>query len=325
MTTQKAIRIHKAGDFDVVQFDTDVPVPEISETQVLVKNSYAGINFIENYFRIGLYPAKYPLILGREGAGEVVKVGSKVTNFAIGDKVGYLSVDSYAEFTAVESNGMITKLSKSISEETAAASLVQGLTALTFLREAHKVERGDYVLIYAAAGGAGSIFVQLAHRIGAHVIGVVSTEKKAEIAKNFGAEFVINRKTEDIAKRVHEITKGAGVIAVFDSIGAATFDTSLECIARKGTFVSFGNASGPVPPVKLLTLTPKNIKICRPTVLHYVQTPEEWNSYTNELFGLISEGHIKIEISKVYPLSDVRKALEDLSSAETTGKLLVKI
>lgn len=325
MSVQKAIRIHKTGDFDVVQLDTDVPIPKISETQVLVKNSYAGINFIENYFRLGLYPAKLPLILGREGAGEIVQVGSKVTNFTVGDKVGYLSTESYAEYTAIESNGKLSKLPSNISEEQAAAAILQGLTALTFVNEAYKVQKGDYILVYAAAGGAGSIFVQLGHLLGAHVIGVVSTAEKAEKAKKNGAEFIINYKKEDIAERVKEITNGAGVAAAFDSVGKATYEATLASLARKGTFVSFGNASGPVPPVNILTLTSKNLKILRPTVISYITTEEEWEHYSTELFRLLSNGDIKVEISKVYPLAQVGKALEDLSSGTTTGKLVVKI
>lgn len=323
-STQKAIRVHKTGDFDVVQLDTDVPVPTISETQVLVKNSYFGINFVENYFRAGLFPAKLPLILGREGAGKVVEVGSKVTQFAIGDSVGYISPDSYAEYTAVETSS-VTKLPHNVSEKDAAASLVAGLTALTFLKETYPVKKGDYILVYSAAGGVGSFFVQLGKLYGAHVIGVVSTEEKAKIAREHGAEFVINYKTEDIAERVNEITNGVGANAVFDGVGKDTWQASFDSVARKGTLVSYGTASGPVPPVSLLPLAARNIKIACPSVLAYLATAEEWEHYSSLLLQLISEGKVNISISKVYPFSETGTALKDIASGKTTGKLVVKI
>lgn len=324
-STQTAIRIHKTGDFDVVQVDKDVPVPSISSTEILIKNSYGGINFIENYFRIGLYPSTYPLILGREGAGEVVKVGPKVTKFAVGDKVAYIHPESYAQYTSIDQGGKVVKLPSGVTEKTAAASILQGLTALTFVKESYEVKKGDYILVHAAAGGTGSIIVQLASSFGAHVIGTVSTPEKAKIAKENGAEYIINYKAEDIVSRVAEITKGAGVIAVFDGVGKSTYETSLAALSRKGTFVSFGNASGAVQPVNLLTLAAKNIKILRPTLHNYVYTAEEWTYYSDLLFKLISEKTVRINISKEYPLSKVKDALRDLASGTTTGKLIVNI
>lgn len=323
-STQRGVRIHETGDFDVVKFEENIPIPEIADNEVLVKNSYAGVNFIENYFRQGLYPAKFPMTLGREGSGEVVKVGSKVKNLKVGDKIGYLGGGAFAEYTNVDSNKAVV-IPDGVSEELAAGILVSGLTSLTLVKEAYKVKKGDYILVYAAAGGAGSILVQLGKHIGAHVIGVVSTDEKAKIARDLGAEFIINHKTEDIAERVKEITNGAGAIGIFDSVGKATWDASFKSIARKGYLVSYGNASGPVPPISLLTLSPKNVTVLRPTLFNYVATEEEWKHYSTELFRLIADGTIKFNISKVYPLSETRKALEDIFSGKTVGKLVVKI
>ncbi|VVT56116.1 uncharacterized protein SAPINGB_P004827 [Magnusiomyces paraingens] len=324
-STQKAIRIHKTGDFDVVQLDKDVAVPEISDTQILVKNAYAGINFIENYFRIGLYPASYPLTLGREGAGEVVKVGAKVTKFAVGDKVSYVNPNAYAQYTALEQAAKVLKNPEGIDTKLGAASLLQGLTALTFVKEAYEVKAGDYILVHAAAGGTGSIIVQLAHHFGAHVIGTVSTPEKAQIAKENGADYIINYKTEDIVERVNEITKGQGVQGVFDGVGKSTFETSLAALARKGTLVSFGNASGPVPPVSLLSLSAKNLKILRPTLFNYIYSVDEWKYYSELLFKLIADKVVRIKVSNVYPLEKTRDGLRDLFEGKTTGKLLVEI
>lgn len=324
-STQKAVRIHKTGDFDVVVVDSDVPVPAISDSEVLVKNAYGGVNFIENYFRIGLYPASYPLTLGREGAGEIVKVGSKVTKFAVGDQVSYINPNAYAQYTAIGEDAKLIKNPKGVDNKLGAASILQGLTALTFVKEAYEVKKGDYILVHAAAGGTGSIIVQLAASFGAHVIGTVSTPEKAQIAKDNGAEYIINYKTEDVTKRVLEITGGNGVAGVFDGVGKTTYDISLASLARKGTFVSFGNASGAVPPVNLLTLASKNIKILRPALFSYIHTAEEWEHYSTLLFSLIAEGKVKIAVSKEYPLEKTRDAIKDLFDGKTTGKLLVKI
>lgn len=324
-TTQKAVRIHKTGDFDVVQIDTDVPVPEVAENEILVKNKYAGVNFIENYFRIGLYPATYPLTLGREASGEVVKVGSKVTRFAVGDRVAYTLPEAYAQYTVMNQNSKVVKIPENVDYKTAAAILIQGLTALTMTKESYEVKSGDYILVHAAAGGTGSLITQIASKIGAHVIGSVSTPEKAEIAKANGAEFVINYKEEDVVRRVAEITNGEGVAACFDGVGKSTYDTSIACLARKGTMVSFGNASGAVPPISLLSLSAKNLKILRPTLFNYVSTPSEWKYYSDLIFKMLDEGDIKINISKIYPLEEAKQALQDISSGKTTGKLLLEI
>lgn len=324
-TTQRAVRIHKTGSLDIVQYDTDAPIPDISDSQILINTSYAGINFVDNYFVDGTYASQLPHTLGREGAGTVVKIGSKVSNFKVGDRVGYFHPDAFSEYSALESSARVARLPDGVSEELAAASILQGLTALTFVNEAYSVKKDDYVLIYAAAGGAGGLFVQLAHLRGAHVIGVVSTEEKAQIARGYGAEFIINYRKESIAQRVNEITSGKGVIAAFDAVGKDTYEATLQSISRKGFFISYGNASGQIPPLELLRLAEKNIIFSRPNLTNYVYTPEEWNHYSSELFRLLEDGKLKINISKVYPLSETQQAMKDLYSGKTTGKLLIKV
>lgn len=325
-TTQKAIRVHTPGGPEVVCFDTDAPVPTISDTQILIKNQYAGVNFIDMYFRKGYYPLPLPLTLGREGAGEIVKVGSKVTEYAVGDRVAFVPYEAYCEYCVADAtNAKLYKLPKEISSELAAGAILQGLTALTFVEEAHDVKKGQFILIHAAAGGTGSWFVQAAKLRGAIVIGTTSNAEKAELAKSHGADYIINYRTEDVVKRVMEITDNKGVSAVFDGIGKDTYDISFECLGRKGTFVSFGAASGPVPPVQVQSLAKKNLKLVRPLLFGYIDTQEEWKHYTKILFDHIKDGTFKVTISKVYPLEETGQALQDLESGKTTGKLVIKI
>ncbi|KAH3668524.1 hypothetical protein OGAPHI_002278 [Ogataea philodendri] len=248
-TTQKAIYFTENGDRDVLKYE-DVPVPKIGEDEILIKNRYAGINFIEVYFRKGVYPSEKPYTLGREAAGEVVAVGSKVDKVQVGDKVGYLYPGSFAQYTKVPASHNILKLPKDTSDDLlklVSASLLQGLTALTFIYEAYDVKEGDYILVTAAAGGVGLILNQLLSKVKkAHVIALASTEEKLKLAKEAGAEFLINSSTtsqEEQIKKILEITNGEGVAASFDSVGKDTLELSLGAVARKGTFVSYGNAS----------------------------------------------------------------------------------
>lgn len=327
-TTQKAIRIHKTGGPEVLQYE-DVPVPEVGDNQLLVKNAYAGVNFIDSYFRQGIYPATLPITLGREGAGEVVKVGANVDKFAVGDTVGFLSLTgAYCEYSAVDVNTAV-RIPHGVDVKTVGAGILQALTALTMTSEAYPVKRGDYVLVWAAAGGTGALLTQFAKYFGAIVIGITSSEEKAEVARQAGATYVINYKAQDekerdVVARVKELTDGKGVAAIFDGVGKDSWETSKACIARKGTIVSFGNASGVVPPVSLLTLT-NNIKVMRPTLYGYTATPEEWEHYSSQLMELLQSGEIKINISKIYPLKDYVQAITDLEGGKTTGKLLIEI
>jgi NADPH2:quinone reductase len=327
-STQKAIRIHETGEsLDLLKYE-DVPVPQISDDEILIKNKYAGVNFIEKYFRIGLYPSQKPYTLGREASGIVVQKGKNVSNFEVGDYVAYGSASTFAQYTKFNPSSKIYKLPKDTTDEKLqlyGALFIQGFTALTFINEAYKVEKGDYILVHAAAGGVGLLLTQLIKLKGAHVIATASTDEKLQLAEEAGAEYLINSTTDDIVKRVLEITGGKGVQASFDSIGKDTAQISLDSLARKGTFVSFGNASGAVPPLSISTLTAKNLKVLRPTVFNYLAEPEEWEHYSTELKNLVENGQLKVNIHKVYPLSEYKQAAADLEGRNTTGKLLLKI
>ncbi|KAI2636195.1 hypothetical protein GGS21DRAFT_515004 [Xylaria nigripes] len=323
-TTMKAVLIGKTGGTEVLEYKTDVPVPTPADDEVLVKNDFIGINFIDTYFRSGLYKAPhFPYLLGREGEGTVVAVGGgKTYGLKVGDHVVYQSTGSYAEYTTAPASGTIT-VPASFKPGTAAAVILQGLTALTLVREAHHVNRGDWVLVHAAAGGTGLLLCQLLRAIGANTIGTASTAEKVELAKQNGATHVINYSNEDVKARVDELTGGKGCIAIFDGVGKSTFDLSLSCLARKGSMVSFGNASGAVPPVTIARLSEKNARLLRPTLFNYVSNREELEKYSEELFGFIEKYGFNIRIHEVYPLSEVKRAHEDLEGRKTTGKLLL--
>ncbi|ODQ79440.1 hypothetical protein BABINDRAFT_167299 [Babjeviella inositovora NRRL Y-12698] len=327
-STQKVVLFRENGGLDVLRYEEDFPVPTISASQVLIKNQYAGVNFIEAYFRSGLYPSEKPYVLGREAVGVIAAVGKDVTNLKQGDRVAYLGGSSFAQYTAAEASGKIFKLDADIDEETAqvyAGLLINGLTTLTFINESYKVQKGDYILVHAAAGGCGLLFAQQILAKGAHVIATASSPEKLQLAKEAGAEFLINSSTEDIVARVKEITHNKGVEAVYDGIGKDTFEISLEVVARKGTLVSFGNASGAVPPFLISRLLAKNVKVLRPSLFNYLADQEEWDFYSQELLRLVKEGILKQKITKVYPLAEYRQAAEDLEGRKTTGKLVLEI
>jgi NADPH:quinone reductase-like Zn-dependent oxidoreductase len=279
---------------------------------------------INRYFRSGLYPAPgFPYILGREGAGTVVKLGAGAAHdFKVGDEVVWMGESGYAEYTTVPAAKAI-KLPSGVNAKVAAAALLQGLTALTLIREAHHVNKGDWVLVHAAAGGTGSWLVQLLHAVGANIIGTASTEEKIALAQKAGATHMINYTKEDVKTKVLELTNGEGCIAIFDGVGKDTFDLSLDVVARKGSLVSFGNASGAVPPVTISRLTAKNTRLMRPTLFNFVATREEFETYSNELLQFVADGKIDVRIHEVYPLSDVKRAQDDLQGRKTTGKLLL--
>lgn len=326
--TQKAILIEENGDLDVLKY-VDYDTPQPSADDIIIKNKFSGVNFIEGYFRTGVYPAPLPYILGREATGVVVEVGKNVTNYKPGDKVAYLGSPNFCQYTKLSSSHVaVLKLPENTSDEKSklyAGSLLQGLTALTFINEAYEVKKGDYILVWAAAGGVGRILTQLISGLGAHVIALASSAAKLEIAKSDGAEFLINSTTDDVVAKVKEITNNKGVQASFDGVGKDSFEASFELLTRKGTLVSFGNASGVVPPFSITRLSAKNIKIARPQLFGYVTTPEEWKHYSTELYKLIDSGKLKIDISKTYPLSDYKQAAADLEGRKTTGKLVLEI
>lgn len=321
MSINKAIQIKSNGGTEVLDY-VNVSIGAPKAYEVLVRNTAIGVNFIDTYHRKGVYPTSYPLVLGREGAGVVEAIGDQVTSFKVGDRVAYLSPAAYAELTLVPEN-MVAKLPSELSFELGAACLLQGLTGLTLVKEAHPVKEGDVILIHAAAGGMGLILTQLSKLYGATVIGTTSSSHKGELAKKAGADYVINYTEEDVVEKVNEYTKGKGVQAVFDGVGKDTFDSSLACCAPLATMVSFGNASGKVPPFDLLRLGAKNLKLMRPTLFSFFNEPGLFKRYALQLFDLVLSDKLKISIYKEYRLSEAHLAHDDLESRKTTGKLLL--
>ena len=281
-------------------------------------------NILHSYFRTGLYPAPHwPYMLGRESEGTIVATGSGETyDFQTGDRVVCLSEATYAEYTAAPA-AKAAKIPSELPPKIAAGALLQGLTALTLIREAHHVQKGDWVLVHAAAGGTGLWLCQLLKAVGANVIGTASTAEKVELATKAGATHMVNYSHEDVKKRVEELTGGKGVIAVFDGVGKSTFDLSLDCLARKGSLISFGNASGAVPPLAIARLSAKNARLMRPTLFGFISTRDEFEGYTRELLDFIIKDKMDVRIHETYALSDVARAHQDLEGRKTTGKLLL--
>ncbi|ORZ18175.1 quinone oxidoreductase [Absidia repens] len=321
-TTMKAIVVEEYGATDKLLYK-DVPKPTAEKDTVVIKNHCIGVNFIDNYHRTGLYPLPLPFIVGRDSAGEVVEVGEGVTDFKVGDRVVQMSGSSYAEYSQAKA-ASVEKISHDISYDLATAAALQGLTALTLVRDSYPVKKNDYILVHAAAGGVGLLLCQLGKHIGAHVIGTASTDEKCALAKENGAEFTINSSNEDITKRVNEITGGVGVHASLDGVGKATFDISLAATRRLGSVISFGNASGAVPPISIGVLAQKNLKLMRPTLYNYLATREESRRWFDELFSLMKDGVLNFHIHKVYDLKDAKQAQDDIQARVTTGKLLLR-
>ncbi|MET0294506.1 MAG: quinone oxidoreductase [Phenylobacterium sp.] len=320
----RAIRIEQAGGPEVIQV-VDVPVPQPKPGQVLVRNQAIGVNFADTYNRTGLYPLKLPSGLGIEGAGVVEAIGDGVTRLAVGDSVGYVSGPSgaYAEFHVAEA-GRTVKLPAGVDARLAAAAMVKGMTAEYLVRRCYPLKAGEWALVHAAAGGTGQILVQWARHIGARVIATVGSPDKAAIARRLGAEEVILYREQDVAAEVKRITGGAGVAVAYDSVGASTFEGTLASLARRGVFVSFGNASGPPPAVEPLRLQRAgSVYLTRPTMADYVRTTEELDDSAGALFQLIGQGVIKIAIGQEFPLAEARRAHEALESRSTTGSILL--
>ncbi|OBT47145.1 hypothetical protein VE00_03101 [Pseudogymnoascus sp. WSF 3629] len=324
--TMRAIKIPHTGGVEVLELHTDLPLPTPTAGQILIKNAFAGVNYIDTYLRTGLYPPPTSGILGQEAEGTVVAVSAEgdTYGFKIGDRVAAFAPagGAYAEYVAVTARTSF-KLPEGIEAGLGAASLLQGLTALTLIREAHPVKKGETILVHAAAGGVGLWLCQLLRAVGAKVIATASTAEKLALAKENGADELVNYKTHDFVAEVERITNGAGVAAVFDGVGAATFEGSLASVARKGSMVSFGNASGAVPPFTIARLGAKNVKVLRPRLGAYVETREEFETYAGELFGFIAEGKVGVKVHGRYKLEDVAKAQGELEGRGTVGKLLL--
>ncbi|HOP20674.1 MAG TPA: quinone oxidoreductase [Amphiplicatus sp.] len=299
--------------------------PSPGPGEIAVANSASGVNFIDIYQRRGLYPVSLPAILGQEGAGKVIAVGEGVAAFRPGDRVAYLSGGgSYASVTLAPAV-MAAKIPGGVSDDIAASVFLKGLTAEMLVRDVFPLNDGHTALVYAAAGGVGSILVQWASKLGAEVIAVVGDEAKAAAARSYGANYTINRKeTHSIASEVRRITGGRGVDVAYDSVGAATFEASLDSLAMRGMMVSYGNASGPVPPFSPLELSRRgSLFLTRPTLFHYA-TPERLPSMAADLFEMIASGAIKIPAPTVYPLEKTADAHEFLESGASSGAIILK-
>ena len=319
----QAIQIAKTGGPEVLT-PAEVATPKPKENEALIQIKAIGVNFIDVYNREGRYPAPLPLIPGQEAAGVVEEVGAEVTEVKAGDRVAYAGVlGSYAEYAAVPSSKLV-RVPDGVSDQQAAAAMLQGMTAHYLCRSTYPLKRGEIALIHAAAGGVGLILVQMAHQIGARIIATVSTEEKAVLAREAGADDVIIYTKSDFEAETKRLTGNQGVDVVYDSVGKTTFDKSLNVLRPRGYMVLYGGSSGPVPPFDPIQLTPKgSLFLTRPSLQHYVATRAELEERANEVLNMIAAGKLKLRIEHVYPLAKAEQAHRDLEGRRTTGKLLL--
>lgn len=315
-----AIRVHQTGGPEVLQWEA-IEVDAPAAGQVKLKQTAIGLNFIDVYFRTGLYPAAAsPFIPGMEAAGTVIAVGEGVSDLAVGDRVAYAMVmGSYAEERVIDA-GKVVKIPDHISDETAAAMMLKGMTAQYLLRQTFPVQAGQTILFHAAAGGVGLIACQWAKHLGATVIGTVGSEEKAELAKAHGCDHPIIYTKENFVERVRELTDGKGVPVVYDSVGQATFMQSFDCLQPMGTLVSFGQSSGAVAPLDIGLLSQKgSLYLTRPTLMHYAASREQILTCTDDLFKVMATGAVKIPVNQRFALANAAAAHRSLESRETTG------
>ena len=320
----KAIRVNEHGGPEVLAFE-DVDTPRIGEGEVLVKVESAGINFIDTYQRSGLYQIPLPSTLGLEAAGTVVETGANVTRLNIGDRVAYTNVaGAYAEFAAVPADKLVL-IPGGVSFDQGAAAMLQGCTAHYLCMSTYPVKAGDRCLIHAAAGGVGLLLIQMVKILGGLVIGTVSTEAKAELARDAGADEVILYTEQDFHSEVMRMTDGAGVNVAYDSVGAATFARSIDCLARFGYMILYGNASGPVTEFNPATLGPKgSLFLTRPTLFDYLEFREDLEWRSGDVFTWIKDGTLKLRLEHFYPLAEATAAHLALEGRQTTGKVILK-
>ena len=321
-----AIRVHEYGGADALKWEA-VDVPSPGPGQAKIRQHSVGLNFIDVYHRTGLYKQpQMPFVLGTEGAGEVLEVGSGVTDIKPGDRVAYASViGAYAEERLISAERLVP-LPDSIDYKTAAAMMLQGMTVQYLLRRTFEVKPGTVMLLHAAAGGIGLIASQWAKHLGATIIGTAGSDDKVALAKANGCTHVINYKTENFVERVKEITGGKGCDVVYDGVGKDTFPGSLDCLKPRGLWVSFGNASGPVPPFEMAILAAKgSLFATRPTLNSYVATREDLLATAQDLFDVVANEHVKIAINQTYPLSKVADAHRDLEARKTVGSTVFEV
>lgn len=321
----KRIQFSRTGGPEVLELaDIDPPAPGAGE--VRVRNQAVGLNFIDIYFRTGLYPApSLPSGLGTEGAGVVDAVGEGVSHLKEGDRVAYAQgpLGAYAEYHALPADKAVV-LPDGIEFETAAGCMLKGLTVQYLLRQTYPLKGGETILFHAAAGGVGSIACQWARELGVKLIGTVSSREKAELAEKNGAWATIDYTREDVVERVRELTNGEMVDVVYDSVGKDTWETSLDCLKKRGLMVSFGNASGPVENVNIGILNQKgSLYVTRPSLNGYADTRERFEMMCNDLFGMLESGKLEIDIAQRYPLAEAAQAQEAVASRKTTGSTIL--
>src|SRR5580658_10870119 len=321
--SMKAIQIKQTGGPEVLQL-ADLPVPQPKPNEAVVKIAASGVNFIDVYQREGRYKVALPFVPGQEGAGVVTAIGPDVKSLKPGDHVAWTSIlGSYAEYAVVPADRVV-HVPQGVSDQQAAAAMLQGMTAHYLIYDTFPLKRGQTALIHAAAGGVGLLLVQLAHNLGVRVIGTVSTDEKAKLARQAGADEVILYTKTDFETEIKRLAGGHGVDVVYDSVGKTTFEKGLNVLRPRGMMVLFGGSSGAVPPFDLIQLSQKgSLYVTRPTLVTYIATTEELQARSSALFKMIAEGKLKLRIEHIYPLADAAVAHRDLLSRKTTGKLLL--
>lgn len=319
----KAIQVQKTGGPEVLTL-VDLPVPKPKPNEAIVKIAASGVNFIDVYFREGRYPAPLPFVDGQEGAGTVTEVGSDVKTLKPGDHVAYSNVlGSYAEYAAVPAEKLV-KVPSGISDEQAAAAMLQGMTAHYLVYSTYPLKKGETALIHAAAGGVGLLLVQMAKNIGARVIGTAGTEEKAKLAKDAGADEMILYTKQDFEAETKRLTENKGVHVIYDGVGKSTFEQDLNLLRPRGYLVLFGGSSGAVPPFDPIKLAQKgSLFLTRPSLMHYVLTREELEHRAGDVLNWIAAGKLKLRIAHKYKLEEAQQAHKDLEARKTTGKILL--
>jgi NADPH2:quinone reductase len=319
----KAIRVQHIGGPDVMEL-AELPIPQPKPAEAVVKISAAGVNSIDGHFRDGSLRTPLPFISGQEGAGIVTAVGAQAKSVKVGDRVAWSgALGSYAEYVAASADSLVP-VPDTVTDQQAAAAMMHGLTAHYLVNDAHKLKAGETALVHAAAGGVGLLLVQMARMIGARVIGTVSSEEKARLAREAGAEEVIVFTQQDFEIEVRRLTDGKGVDVVYDGVGKATFEKNLNVMRPRGMLVLYGISSGPVPPVNPATLSEKgSLYMARTTLAHFTATRDELLARTSALFAMIAEGKLKLRIAKTYPLAEAPQAHRDMEARKIAGKLLL--
>jgi NADPH:quinone reductase len=319
----KAIQVKQPGGPEAMEL-VELPVPQPKANEAVVKLVASGVNFIDVYLREGRYKAPLPFVLGQEGAGIVTSVGSQADSVKVGDRVAWSEQrGAYAEYAAVPADRMVP-IPRGVTDQQAAAAMLQGMTAHYLSHDTYPLKKGETALIHAAAGGVGLLLVQMSHNIGARVIATVSTDEKATLAREAGADEVILYTKSDFEAETRRLTSGKGVDVIYDSVGKTTFDKGLNILRPRGMMVLFGGSSGAVPPFDLIALSQKgSLYVTRPTLVSYIITREELMARSAAVFGMITSGKLKLRIEHTYPLAEAQRAHRDLEGRKTTGKLLL--